>query len=81
MPKSRALKEEMQTVKQTTPQDMMNEGREQMVSAKNSMMRGKVMMVGSQAMMKKKKRHKGDMMEYSDLGGLNFDPKKMSREK
>ena len=81
MPKSRALKEEMQTVKQTTPQDMMNEGREQMVSAKNSMMRGQAIMAGSQMMMKKKKKAKGDMMEYSDLGGMNFDPKKMKRGK
>ncbi len=79
-PKSRALKEEMPMMKETSMQDMMKEGKEIMVSGKNSMMRGKAIMIGSQAMMKKKQPKKDDK-EYSDLGGMNFDPKKMKKGK
>ena len=76
MPKSRSLKQEvMPMMKESTMQDMMTEGREMMISGKNSMMRGRVMMAGSK--MFKKKQIKKDDTELSDLGGLNFDPKKM----
>ena len=76
MPKSRSLKQEVRPMmKESTMQDMMTEGREMMISGKNSMMRGRVMMAGSK--MFKKKQIKKDDTELSDLGGLNFDPKKM----
>ena len=76
MPKSRSLKQEvMPMMKESTMQDMMTEGKEMMMSGKNSMMRGRVMMAGSK--MFKKKQIKKDDTELSDLGGLNFDPKKM----
>lgn len=85
MPKSRALKEEaMPMMKKDTPMSMMNEAKDMMTSAKNSMMRADIMVAGAKAMMgKKKQQHldKDEMMEYSDLGGLNFDPKKMKKGK
>lgn len=42
-------------------------------------------MQGDRMMMKKPKKpapkKQDDMMEYSDLGGMNFDPKKMPKGK
>lgn len=85
MPKSRSAKEVlMGDMTMMKPQDMAKEGKQMMVGAKNSMMRGRAMMMGAQAMMKKKKmpnEEMDEMMEYSDLGGLNFDPKKMRRKR
>lgn len=79
MPKSRALKEQvMPMMREDTPKEMMREAKEMISSSKNSMMRGQMMMTGAKVMMAKKKMPKKDpMMEYSDLGGMNFDPKKL----
>ena len=85
MPRSRALKEEtMPVIQEETLQSMMKDAKDMMMDAKNSMMRGQAMMVGSQMMMKKKqmkKQMKDDDAELSDLGGMNFNPKKMKKEK
>ena len=83
MPKSRALKQEvMPMMKETTMQEMMKEGKDMMTSGRNSMMRGSVMMAGAKMVMgKKKQKATDDMMQYSDLGGMNFNPKKLKKEK
>lgn len=88
MPKSRALKTEveMSVRREDTPRGLMNEAKDTMTQARNSMMRGSIMMLGAQAMIAKKKKQKqkgeeDEMMEYSDLGGLNFNPKKFKRRK
>ena len=70
--KSRALKEEaMPMMKETTMNEMMKEGKDMIVNGKNSMMRGRVMMMGSQMLSgiagkNKQKNKKPDLSEFDE---------------
>ncbi len=68
-PKSRALKEEaMPMMKETTMNEMMNEAKEMVMSGRNSMMRGNVMMAGAKMVMgkKKQKNKEPDLSEFDE---------------